>query len=198
MGHPTSAGRLDVGSAPAAHVATLTIEPGVVLRFKRGGALHVEYASGVGDPSQTASGVLIAAGTSEKRIVFTSAEASPAAGDWLGVQFGAIPDARNVMDFTTVEFAGGATVSGSDSCLYAMEPINDAAIRMHGQEPAGGTFITNTIIKDSANHGIDRGFRSDVKPDFLPTTASSTWLAARRRFRGDISGACPMVVPCPE
>ena len=48
---------------------TLTIEPGVTVKFDSGKVLEVE-------------GMLVARGTSSDKITFTSSAASPAAGDW--------------------------------------------------------------------------------------------------------------------
>lgn len=50
-------------------------------------------------------------------------------------------------------------------------PNPDAAIRIFGV-PAS-QFVTNTTIASSASFGIDRGYVSDVKTDFLPTNTFS-------------------------
>ncbi|MCU1278358.1 MAG: hypothetical protein JWM53_1904 [bacterium] len=192
VGYPSSSGTLRVGTMPKAPVATLTIEPGVTLRFKKGGDIEMEHFSGP-DP---ASGALVAVGTAAKPIIFTSAEAAPAAGDWLGLSFGSVPDPNSRLDNVIVQYAGGASVSGSDSCLYPMTSINDAAIRMFGGEP-GNVFITNTTISDSASNGIDRGFRSDIKPDFTPTNTFTNIARCTQTYPRDLSGACPTPVPCP-
>ncbi|MBI2570109.1 MAG: S8 family serine peptidase [Candidatus Schekmanbacteria bacterium] len=60
---------------------TLTIEPGTVLRFVKGAASD-------GQPIEFAvDGKLWAVGTAEEPIVFTSAEANPAVGDWGALHF---------------------------------------------------------------------------------------------------------------
>ncbi|HEY1584373.1 MAG TPA: hypothetical protein VGH63_01725 [Polyangia bacterium] len=74
-------------------------------------------------------------------------------------------------------------------------PINDAAIRIGGAPAAA--FITNSTISDSAAHGIDRGFRDDAKPDFLPTNTFVNVAACKQTYPRDVSGACPTPVPCP-
>src|SRR5262249_52542186 len=45
-GHATSDGNMRVSSAIAGGLVTLTIEPGVVLRFKKGGVLQIEVFQG--------------------------------------------------------------------------------------------------------------------------------------------------------
>jgi hypothetical protein len=197
VGHSQSAGQICVSAGTGNPLATLVIEAGVTMRFKKGGALRLEQFQG----TSPASGALVAAGTAAKPIVFTSAEAAPAAGDWLGIYFGEIPDATDKVDFATIEYAGGASTSGSGSCSYSVTTgtANDAAIRIFGV-PAGGQFVTNTTISSSAAHGIDRGFRSDTKmPDFLPTNTFTSVARCKQTYPGDVSGACPApaMVPCP-
>jgi hypothetical protein len=167
------------------------------MRFKKGGVLTIEQYQG----TSAASGALVAAGTAQKPIVFTSAEASPAPGDWLGIWFGEIPDASSKIDFASVEYAGGTSTSGSDSCAYTVTTgaPNDAAIRIFGAPP-GGQFVTNTAIVSSAANGFDRGFRSDAKmPDFLPTNTFTGVAHCKETYPRDVSGACPAaaMVPCP-
>jgi hypothetical protein len=197
VGHPAAAGTLYVGGASGATgVTTLTIEPGVSVRFKKGGVMYVEVFSGTG-PALSA---LIAAGTTAKPIVFTSDEAAPAAGDWLGIWFGGIPSVTDTLAFARVEYAGGASTSGSASCpLPGMPAPNpDAAIRIFGV-PAG-QFVTNTTIVASAAHGIDRGYVSDVKQDFLATNTFSGIALCDQTYPGGMSVSCPapVDVPCPK
>ena len=194
VGHATAAGSLYVGAS--AGLVTLTVEPGVTMRFKKGGVLYVEYFTG----TNPAHGELIAAGTPAAPIVFTSDEATPAPGDWLGLSFGGIPNAADRIDFATVAYAGGASSSGSASCpLPGMPPPNpDAAIRILG-EPAS-EFVTNTTIAKSAAHGIDRGYASDTKLDFLPTNTFSGIALCNETYPGGVTIACPdpASVPCPK
>ncbi len=183
---------LDVGGVTG--LATLTIEPGVRLRFAPGATMRIDAASG----TNPARGALIAVGTIGAPIVFTSSAATPAAGDWNGVWFGGTVDATSRMDHTRVEFAGKQSSSGSDSCIPSgqVRP-NDAAIRILGDEPAT-VFITNTKIVQSAFHGIDRGYRSDTKASYLPTNDFPVPLGGcKESYPRDESGACPTTVPCP-
>jgi hypothetical protein len=190
VGYDSSSGDLRV-SAGNTGLATLTIEAGVVLRFKKGAILEIEHFSG----TNPATGALIAIGTAEKPIVFTSAEAAPAAGDWLGIDFGEIPNPNGRIDFARVEYAGGKSTSGSDACIGATNTNNDAAIRIFG--PPASQFITNTIILESAAHGIDRGYRSDTKIDFLPTNTFTNVALCKQSYPKDANGGCPTTIPCP-
>jgi hypothetical protein len=142
-----------------------------------------------------ATGALVAVGTAASPIVFTSAEAQPAAGDWLGITFGQVPDASDRIDFARVEYAGGASSSGSDSCPSTAFNTSDAAIRIFG--PPASAFVTNTTINASKAHGIDRGYRSDTKLDFLPTNTFQAIALCKQTYPKDANGACPADVPCP-
>jgi hypothetical protein len=193
VGVGSTAGELRVGAGklPA---ATLTIEPGVEIRFKKGGAVRVE----VFGADAPASGALIALGA-DKPILFTSGEPSPKAGDWLGLNFGNNPDPSTKLDNVTVQYAGGSSTSGSSSCPFSwdenMPGIHDAGIRIFGAPP--GEFITNTTIVDSAGYGIDRGWRADNLTDFLPTNHFTNLAQCQQTYPRDKYGACPDDPPCP-
>ncbi len=193
VGSGADSGRMDINSQVNGQVTVLTIEPGVTVQFPPGGILNVEPLNGSG----TARGALIAIGgpAAADKIVFTSDQPVPKAGDWLGIGYGSTIDPRNVMQNVRVEFAGGASVSGSNSCPYPGVVINDAAIRIFGPPP--NQFITATEIRSSAKFGIDRGWRADLQPDFLPgntfTAVASCKVTTPRTF----NGVCPAVVPCP-
>lgn len=62
------------GNALVTHGYTLTVNPGVIIKFNTDKALQID-------------GELIAIGTPENRIVFTSNQVSPVAGDWAKIHF---------------------------------------------------------------------------------------------------------------
>jgi hypothetical protein len=194
VGHPAAGGTLYVGGNTG--FTTLTIEPGVQMRFKKGGVMYVDRGSG---PNPAVS-ALVAAGTSAQPILFTSDAPSPVAGDWLGIWFGDIPSPTDVIDNARIEYAGGVSVTGSASCpLPGMPAPNpDAAIRIFGV-PAT-QFVTNTTIANSAAFGIDRGYVSDVKTDFLPTNTFTGIALCNQSYPGGMTVACPApgAVPCPK
>src|SRR5690348_12373674 len=63
-----------VGNVLVSHGYTLTIQPGVVVKFNSAKTLQID-------------GELIANGTAQNRITFTSNSTTPAAGDWGQIQF---------------------------------------------------------------------------------------------------------------
>ena len=188
-------GRMDVDSQVAGQVAVLTIEPGVTIQFPPGGIFNV----GLGSGTAAAKGALVAIGGTDAadRIVFTSDRgASSQAGDWLGIAFGGAVDPRSVMQNVRVEFAGGTSTTGSNSCPYpGNNGINDAAIRIFG--PPLAQFITGTEIRASLHHGIDRGWRSDLQPDFLSGNTFTAVATCKQTVPRTAAGLCPLVLPCP-
>ena len=125
-----------VGSVLVNNGVTLTIEPGVTVKFDSGLALRID-------------GTLIAQGTSDSMITFTSNQTTPAAGDWGYILFtdsstDASYDVNEnytggcILQYCTVEYGGGA------------EGIN-GMIRIESSSP----FIDHCIIKDSVKSGID-------------------------------------------
>jgi hypothetical protein len=181
---------------PIAHPALtlLTIEPGVHLRFKKGGILWVDF----GASDNLALGAMHAVGTANDPIVFTSAESPPAAGDWLGIYYGQVPNPSNRVDHAHVEYAGGLSGSGGSACPKPpVAPPNDAAIRIFGPPP--GQFVTNTTILASGRHGIDRGWRADNFTEFLATNTFTSVPFCKQTYPKDVHGACPppAMVPCP-
>ncbi len=192
VGSGQDGGRMDVDSMVAGTVAVLTIEPGVVMQFPPGGTLNV----GIGAGPLAAKGALIAIGTAAKKITFTSDQgATSAAGDWFGLGFGGTVDSRSVIQHAVVSFAGGAQITGSNSCPYlGRVGTNYAAIRIYG--PTATQFITNTEIPQSARDGIDRGWRDDVQPDFLPTN-TITVTGCKQTTPAMSNNGCPTNPACP-
>jgi hypothetical protein len=186
-------GQLDV-VAPTG-VAVLTIEPGVTIKFEAGGRMRVSPAVS----TAPAQGALIAIGTVAKPIVFTSGAATPAAGDWLGMWLGGAVDSRTRIQHARVEYAGGTSVSGSNSCPYPGRPtqINDAAIRVVGTAPPPAQFITDTEIVSSALDGIDRGWRDDFQPDFLTSNTFTNVAGCKQTTPRTLAGVCAATPACP-
>lgn len=170
-------------------VPTLTIEPGVKIRVKKEG--HIAVQRFVSD--EPAQGALVVLGSPVAPVVFTSAEPAPAAGDWLGIWFGGIPADNNQILFAQIEYAGGYSQGGSDACNAGM---NDAAIRIFGVP--SGSFVNYSTIVNSAGHGIDRGWRSSHKPDFIPNNTFTSIAGCKQSYPRDTDGSCPKPAPCPK
>lgn len=170
--------------------ATLTIEAGVQLRFTGNGVLYMHKAS----DNSRAVGKLIARGTAAAPVVFSSAAATPAAGDWRGLVF-AMPDALNSVEYARVEHAGGRSGANGAHCEAdgSFGEDDDAAIALYG-EPAT-QFIKNTTIVASAGDGIDRAWYGSPL-DFLPTNTFEGVAECDQTYPRDMNGACPMTTEC--
>ncbi len=206
VGTASTAGTLVVGGG--ASLATLRIEAGVTLEIKKGGVVSIDATPGA--PGATgatgATGALVAVGTASSPIVFTSAEATPAAGDWLGIWFGKTPAPTSRIHHAEVRFAGGTSTTDGEACnTPPVGKKNDAAIRIFGL-PAT-QFVTNTMIVSSDANGVDRGWSNDIgdagadaaatSPSFLPTNAFSAITRCTETYPQQADAGCPAIVPCP-
>lgn len=192
-------GMLTVGAPNGEDPTTLTIEAGVTMKFGHGRDRGIEVMS---SPRGGAS-ALIAVGTAEAPIVFTSASPTPAAGDWLGVTFrGSLRD-DNKLDRVTIEYAGGIDTNTSDrSCGTPLAPRIDQTQTMGAlyfalESPPKAAFLTNSTIKDSASNGVDRGWiGADV--DFRPTNTFQNITYCVQTQPKPEAGLCPDAPSCPK
>lgn len=99
--------------------ATLVIRPGTTIRFNK----IDRDKNGVGDGEILVEGRLIAKGTPEQRIIFTSAEDKPAASDWSYLQFLA-SNKGNIIEYCLFEYAFAGVM-----IHYADVKIDDTIFR---------------------------------------------------------------------
>jgi parallel beta-helix repeat protein len=130
--------------------AKLTIQPGTILKFALGSGIYIAYS---GD----SFGTLIAQGTSENKITFTSG--APAGfenpGDWYGIWFYDGTGSQTILDYCNISFGGGySSWSGNLTIENSV---------------AGVPTISNCIISDSENWGIYLGANAS------PTLTSNTY-----------------------
>jgi hypothetical protein len=185
-------GQLDVVSFTGT-VPVLTIEAGTVIKFQPQGRLRIDTNGG----TTPAKGALVAVGTPTSPIVFTSVAPAPVAGDWTGIYLTGEINAATRIQYARVEYAGGASVSGSSSCLYSGRTgQNDAAIRIFGVQPTT-QFVTDTQILASARDGIDRGWQTDLPLDFLANNVFTGVAGCKQTLPRPASTACPATPPCP-
>lgn len=111
--------------------ATLTLEPGVRLAFKVDRGLVVK------------NGKLVAKGTAEAPIVLTSANPTPAAGDWNGVIFDEEHLLGQVLEFVTVEYAGHENFTS-----------HKGGVVVNASQGDGRLTITNCVIRNNAENGL--------------------------------------------
>ena len=107
---------------------TLTIEAGTVIKFQ---------ATGWMDFGSNNNATLIAIGTEENPIVFTSAAATPAPGAWEGLYFSDATSSNTVLEYCTVEYAGNGTDNAN---IYLLN--------------VSGVTIENCTIQHSSGYGV--------------------------------------------
>ena len=119
---------------------TLTIEPGTIVKFKNyRGYKEPERKVGI----NIIQGTLIAKGTPNKQIQFTSDAQNPINGDWLGISIQ--NSEKSIFDYVIVEF-GEMGIMQFDSSI----PITNSIIRYVNAEGlyaerSSPIFINNTL-----------------------------------------------------
>lgn len=149
---------IGAGGSDAPRRTTLTIEPGVVMRFHPATVLEVEHYTG----EFAASGVLRAVGTADRPIVMTSASATPRAGDWRGVWYGGVPSADNRLEHVRLEYTGHDCGCILHTCSDVQG--HEAAVIFSAAPPSA--FIRDVTFAHGSSHGVFRGWRGAASPDF--------------------------------
>ncbi|MBF0501123.1 MAG: carboxypeptidase regulatory-like domain-containing protein [Candidatus Riflebacteria bacterium] len=99
---------------------TLTLEPGVEVRFSMSDSLPDSNGASMTD--LIVQGALKAVGTPDRRIIMTSAETFPRRGNWGGVKFSGTNDPNNQMNYVTLTFADtGIRSEGSTPSIQNVE-----------------------------------------------------------------------------
>ncbi len=128
------------GGAPV----KLGVEPGVTLAFENEGGSGIYVGT-----SDTNQGILEAVGTAEAPIIFTSANAARAPGDWMSLYFKSTPRTGSKISYARIEYAGGASTTTGFGCGPG---ANDAAVFIHGTGPddsgPASVFIDHTTFDD--------------------------------------------------
>jgi hypothetical protein len=188
-----------VADGVAGHpAATLTIDPGVTLRFTPQGVTGTSRIQVRGVSTGVPQGALVAAGTTAQPIVFTSSAATPAAGDWQGLEFRGAVDPSTRIDHAVIEYAGGPSFAVG-VCEWSPGTGNakqDGAVIVgiaDGQVPT--EFVTNTAVSASAGVGVYRGWKAtDV--DFLATNTFTGIAGCLQTNVPSAANACPATA-CP-
>jgi hypothetical protein len=128
---------------------TLTIEPGVRLRFHEKSYLEIGHRGSR----------LIARGTKDKPIVFTSAAAAPARGDWIGLVFDDAVGEGTILENAVIEYAGRESHGGHGAITVFREfPPGRVSIR-------DVTFANNAVAAIANTRSIFGAFDRNVFHD---------------------------------
>jgi len=129
---------------------TLTIEPGVTVKFNSGKKLQV-------------NGELIVQGTTGNLITFTSNQATPAPGDWGNIEFGSTA-------ITTTMDAEGNYISGG---ILQYCVVEYAGYSSNGAIDAHSLLIDHCSVRNNGARGIyDRG--TNTAPGRITNNSIST------------------------
>lgn len=172
--------------APVQH-AVLTVEAGVTIRVTPEGQIRTHSDAGA------STGAIVAVGTAQKPIVFTSAAASPAPGDWVGLNFDAW-EAADRLEHVVVEYAGGWTGYRGFHCdQNGGNNEEDQGAILVFSEPAS-SFLKNSTIAHSAFFGVDRGWKG-AAVDFMDTNTFTD--VAKCKQSEPLADTCPANPGCP-
>jgi len=110
--------------------ATLVIQPGTRVVFRKSSTTRIEPAFLFTSTELLVRGRLIAQGTPEEPIVFTSAEDSPAPGDWAGIVLDGLGDGAAVFKYCHIEYAtqGIYCINSSPTIKFCRFKENEYAI----------------------------------------------------------------------
>src|ERR1700688_3336773 len=135
-----------VNSISVSSGVTLTVDPGVVVEFGTGNYLIV-------------NGTLMAGGTSASPISFTSASATPAAGNWMYVSFTAGASASR-LSYVTFQYGGyywGSMVfvQGCSPTFDHVTIANSSTIGLNMNTPGGAPTISNSTFSNNGSYGLN-------------------------------------------
>lgn len=174
---------VESGPPTFTNIPVITIEPGVELRFSKvrdvnayQSLINIDSApdNGVWKPL----GVLRAMGTAAAPIVFTSNEATPAAGDWATIALEELSP-QTQLDHVVIAYAGadaraiGACPTGSPTAGGNSPNDGDAALQLFVRAASGPGHnpLTNSEIRNSAGGGVYRAWEQNQ----LDMTAGNTF-----------------------
>lgn len=180
---------LIIGGRPDGKLVTLTIEPGVTLRFTEGSAFKVQHFTN----DEPSTGAVRALGTADKPIVFTSASDTPSAGDWVGLWFGGVPDASDRLDHVRIEYAGGDCGCILSTCSAIQQ--HEGAVIFTAQPQSA--VITNSVLAHIAGHGITEGY-DGAFVDLRPTNTFEGVAGCAQTRPREVATQCPSPRPACE
>jgi hypothetical protein len=179
---------LSIGAPAEVQTARLSLLAGVELQFSALGGIFVDGPTGS----------LSAVGTAGNPVVFTSAASTPAAGDWLGINFGGGSAPDNSLKFVQIRYAGNPnTGTSSFSCGTPDQGFGTmGAVYFSLDDGPPTAFIQSSEIRDSASNGVDRGW-TGAEVDMTAGNTFSAIAFCTQTAPRPTMGICDDPPPCP-
>ena len=175
----------------ASGTVTLTLLPGATLLFGKPSPSSIGARVLFGTAGGGIEGNLVAVGTALEPITITSGEASPAPGDWSGLQL--IDSPGSQLAYVTVAYAGGFSGWVTTNC----KPTGtaDAAAIIVGGAPGwvpDASLLANSTISDSAGFGIDAIWANSTfdTPDLSSGNTFTGNAGCNQTYNGCLAGTC--------
>ncbi|GMU66912.1 MAG: hypothetical protein AMXMBFR36_31860 [Acidobacteriota bacterium] len=194
IGGPAGAfGLIVVDGDPS--LATLTIDPGVEIRYYSAGSnIGGLFVGTSGSP--VATGRIVADGTATEPILFTGAGAAPPPGSWEGITFFGALAPGNVLDHVQIDAAGDNGGDANFGCPPAAFPETSGALKIF--EQPGSSFLTDSTISRSSTHGVFRAW-TGAQVDFLASnTFDDVAFCNQVLPRPPLPEVCPPNPACPQ
>ena len=103
---------------------TLSIAPGTIIKFNNGCGICIAGSDGYG----VHKGALVARGTQNSPIIFTSSSSTPSEGSWKNICFNPATDiSKTILEYCTVEYGGNE--KGGIYCNQTSPLIKNCTIR---------------------------------------------------------------------
>ncbi|MBL9025320.1 MAG: hypothetical protein JNL21_24210 [Myxococcales bacterium] len=183
IGGETTLAELVVGPSPV----TMTLMPGVVFAFNPNGRLTVDVSGQTG-------GIVVAEGTADKPIVFTSASAAPAGGDWIGIWVEHV-DAATRFSNVEIRYAGGPSGASSFHCEPDGSFSDEDALITFFEKP-DASVLTSSLLSDSPKRGVNLAYYGDTV-DLLSSNTFENIAGCKLTTPRPEVGICPSSSPCP-
>jgi hypothetical protein len=178
---------------------TLTLNRGVTLKFERASTAPTLVAFGDIGQSQDKNAALVVNGIPGSPVLFTSAVASPAPGDWAGLWL--ITSNGSQLNNFIIEYAGGDAGIGPASCgpidPNTHSPYRHTAALLVGDgsdlqyAPPPGLLTNGTFRNNAGNFAIDSVWQAAVFGPALNSTNTFTATAkVCTQSKNYITGGC--------
>ena len=178
---------------------TLTLDPGVVLKFEKASTSPTLVTFGTGGQTHDQNAALIAIGTALDPIVFTSAATTPIPGDWAGIWL--LTSNRSVLQNVIFEYAGGDASIGPVNCGPFDSSINQQARHTAALLVGDGTdqqyippanLITGSIFRNNTgNFAIDSVWENSTRV-FGPSLHNDNTFTSQGKFCAQSRNLIPL------